>query len=254
MAVVDDYIAAVMATGPQAFWPMQEASGSLTDVTGNGHTAVDAGLGGTLTYNVDGPRTGCPKFNAIQFTQNTGFVAADDDVWSSTALSYSGWVWSEPTWSDTNIYRWFLMKEHPSYYEEWFGRLFRADWGTDWQSRIVNTISTGWSDVLVDPVADGRWTHIAATYDGVNQRVYFDGVLVGGNGSGSASPRVGNATGPLAIGHHSLVAGRSWIGRLSMIAFWSRELDASEVAAMYAAVPSCRRGGWSVGMVRGGRG
>lgn len=47
------YLTTVAADSPAAFWPCQDTSGSLTDSTGNGHTATASGSG--LSYSVQGP-------------------------------------------------------------------------------------------------------------------------------------------------------------------------------------------------------
>ncbi|MGC4118681.1 MAG: hypothetical protein QM765_29810 [Myxococcales bacterium] len=45
----------------------------------------------------------------------------------------------------------------------------------------------------------GQWTHVAATYDGVFQRIYFDGVL---NGIAAATGDVADSTGKLYLGYN----------------------------------------------------
>lgn len=255
MTVLDDYTAVVDSTGPEAFWPMQETSGSLADVTGNGHTATDAGLGGTITYGQPGPSAACSGLTAVQFEQHTGFTAADDDAWSSAEFGYAGWVWSDPTWAVGSDYRMMMMKTHTSYYEEWFAMLQVEIGGPghEWANRITDTTGVGWSDVNARPMLEGQWVHVAGTFDGATHVAYWDGLQVASTTT-QVGTRVGNSTGPLSIGYHTGVAGRSWIGSLALLAFWTRALTAAEVAALYAAMPVCPAGSRQLGLGRGTRG
>lgn len=80
------YVSTVNADSPAAFWECQDTSGSLTDSTGNGHTASVAGSG--MSYSVQGPG----PYDAVRLIGNSqsGWRAADNDVWSSRDFTRPG--------------------------------------------------------------------------------------------------------------------------------------------------------------------
>ena len=88
-----------------------------------------------------------------------------------------------------------------------------------------------------DVLAAGRWTHVAATYDGARMRIYADGIEVGSTektGQLAADPAVGAALGNQPAG----VAGgsRPFDGLLDEVRIYGRALDAAEVATVRDAV------------------
>jgi len=93
-------------------------------------------------------------------------------------------------------------------------------------------------------VDDDQWHHVATTFDGVNQRVYLNGVLratVGGTvdvGSGIYNYFLGRAT----MGG-SPNAGRTvFRGSIDEVAIYSRALQPTEVTAIHASGPTGRAG------------
>lgn len=258
MALVDDYISAVLADSPEAFWPMQEASGNLADATGNGHTAVDAGLGGTLTYRTDGP---CRQMYAIEFDGDSGFDVADDDAWSGPSLSIEC-ICHKNALARATSHDFLARKQHADRYSEWSLIGQTSDY---WGGRIANTDDTAWCDAWGPPDLDPcKWVHLAFTYDPtVDSRgtgtAYVNGTAIVTSVAGDRSnDRQSNGDGVLGIGYAPGWSSIGWLGRIAMMAFWDRTLTAGEVADHYAAMPhgcgiGCpRRGGWSVGMLRSG--
>ena len=93
-------------------------------------------------------------------------------------------------------------------------------------------------------VDNDQWQHVATTFDGVNQRVYLNGVLratVAGTvdiGSGIYNYTLGQAT-----MSGSPNAGRAvFHGLIDEVAIYSRALQATEVTAIHAAGPTGRAG------------
>jgi hypothetical protein len=72
------------------------------------------------------------------------------------------------------------------------------------------------------------WTHLAATYDGVRQRLFINGVLVATHVQ--AGPvAVGN--GALRIGGNNVFAGEFYQGLIDEVRIYNRALSAADVAA-----------------------
>ena len=83
------------------------------------------------------------------------------------------------------------------------------------------------------PINDGKWHHIAATYDGAQQKIYLDGTLeISGNKTGSNAGETGY---PILIGENGRYPGRVFNGNLAEVAVFTNSLSASDVWAVYSA-------------------
>jgi hypothetical protein len=77
-------------------------------------------------------------------------------------------------------------------------------------------------------LAINRWYHVAGTYDGVNVRIYIDGVL---KGTTPANITIGN-TGLLTFGYHDLPGVPYYLpGTLDEVRIWNVARTASEIQA-----------------------
>ena len=82
------------------------------------------------------------------------------------------------------------------------------------------------------PINDGKWHHIAATYDGAQQKIYIDGTLeIAANKTGS---NAGEAAYPILIGENARQPGRIWNGNLAEMAVFTNALTASDVWTVYS--------------------
>jgi hypothetical protein len=76
------------------------------------------------------------------------------------------------------------------------------------------------------PLPTGTWTHIATTYDGVNQNFYVNGVLVATRAQ-SGPMAVGN--GALRIGGNASFTGEFFEGLIDEVRVYNRALTADEI-------------------------
>jgi hypothetical protein len=100
--------------------------------------------------------------------------------------------------------------------------------------RIITTLS-GMVDLDANtpaPLTDGAWHHVAATYDGANATLYFDGVPIGtvpcgGDVASAASctPRIGSYSANAAL--------YAFIGDIDEVNIWSRALSLGEIKMLY---------------------
>jgi hypothetical protein len=86
-------------------------------------------------------------------------------------------------------------------------------------------------------VNDGKWHHIAATYDGALQKIYIDGTLeISGTKSGGSD---GETAYPTLIGNNGQWFGtsndRTFNGNISEVAVFTNALAASDIWAVYSA-------------------
>jgi len=79
---------------------------------------------------------------------------------------------------------------------------------------------------------DGTWHHISATYDGVNQAIYIDGILI------DTTPATGSITSSLT----SLKIGGPFLfkGSIDEVRLYNRSLTADEVQALYLSYGQAR--------------
>ena len=78
------------------------------------------------------------------------------------------------------------------------------------------------------PLTPGTWTHIATTYDGINQRVFVNGVQVGIRAQ-TGNMTVGNQ--PLRIGGNQVFSGEFYNGLIDNVRVYNRALTAAELSA-----------------------
>jgi len=96
-----------------------------------------------------------------------------------------------------------------------------------------------YSPVIVpDPV--GRWTHVAVTYDGSNQKWYVDGLLVLDSAIGTFHPEFGTAD--ITLGNY-INGGYDYDGLLDEVRIYDGALSAAQIAVLVAR-DRCKNGGW----------
>ena len=234
MPGLSDYEHSVLLDGPSAFWPMQETSGDLTDVTGNGYVATKVGSGG-VTYLADGPSA---SVKSIEFagSSGVGYSAADNNLWSSTNFTVEGWIYLASSFFGAQPARYFLTKHSSGVANEWFTMIENAS-GRRIIAQVCNTADTTWANKIDGPTwgAESTWYHVAWSLSSSTVTLYVNGAPVGSSGGYSGS-RATNASGVLSIGHGPAVAGRSWNGRMSMVAFYDYTLTQPQIQAHYEAM------------------
>jgi chitodextrinase len=199
-------------TGPVAAYAMNETSGTtLTDSSGNNNT-------GTL---MNGPVWTAAGKNggALQFDGSNDLVRVNDSssLDLSAAATFEAWVY--PTAAPSG-WRTIVQKEA----DAWF---FTASSGGGNQPATGGTFAGNCCTVVtaVSALAASTWTHVAATYDGAQLRVFINGTQV------ASTPRTGtyevNAN-PLWIGGNALY-GENFQGRLDDLRIYARALSAAEI-------------------------
>ena len=192
---------------------------------GAGTTAADASGRANTGTLVNGPTWAAGRNGtALQFdgTNDRMRINHADSLNLTTASTFSTWIY--PTAAQTG-WRTILQKEVDAYF-------------------LSSTTSTGVpatggtlnSSCCHDVFAPGAlplntWTHIAATYDGAQMRIYINGVQVA---SAARSGTYQSTTAPLWVGG-SAWYGEHFQGRLDDLRIYNRALSAAEIQTDMAA-------------------
>lgn len=144
---------------------------------------------------------------------------------AGSALTVEAWV--QPTDFQSSSQEGIIMCR----YNESMNRGFALSAGGSGQVYFgIFDDSSAEITTAANTLTKNTWTHIAATFDRYQLRVYINGTLVA---SLIDSTAVGNTgTLPLTLGNlHSL--SRPWWGQLEEVKLWSRALSASEISQNY---------------------
>ncbi len=198
--------------GLVAGWGFDEGGGTTTaDVTGNGNS-------GTLANTTWVPgRFG----TALSFNGTTSLVSVLDSASLdlTTGMTLEAWVY--PTALGTS-WRTVLLKEQP-------GNLVYSMYANTTSQRPNGQVFVGSSEWNVNGSSQlplNAWSHLAATYDGANIRLFVNGAQVGAVGQTGAMPA---STGALRIGGNN-IWGEWFQGRIDEVRVYNRALTATEIA------------------------
>jgi hypothetical protein len=196
--------------------------GKITDSSGHGNHGLAAGV----RWTPDGKRGG-----AYEFTDDGDeIVISNNPSLNPKQLTLAAWI--KTSYTDDK-WRRIFDKSWDQGYDltmggDWHGWSYRGQVGIEIGPR-VKFIRSG----IV--VADGKWHHVAGTFDGNEEIVYVDGRPMG-------SPVPWKSTVPsnsfnLIIGSNrstpSEESGLSFIGLIDEPMMWNRALSANEVAFLY---------------------
>ena len=167
-------------TGLVAAWSFDAAGTTVADATGKGHTGTISGA----TWSAAGKNGGALSFDGV----NDWVTVADaNDLDLTNGMTLSAWV--NPTSAGAD-WRTVMLKESP-------GFMVYALYANTDTSRPSGHVVIGGSDLDTRgtaTVASNAWTHLTATYDGANLRLYVNGTLVSTRAvTGSMSASTGTA-------------------------------------------------------------
>lgn len=223
LGVFSAYPLAVLDSDPIGYWRLGDVSGTV---------AVDHSIyhrNGEYVGGVALGHVGVLSDPAALFDGSSGYVNIDDTNNLRPTAGVSVSVWIKPSNVDQAI----------SYIggTGGTGNYGYALWVTGATGRITFTIGNGVEDARAESVTEltnGRWYDVVGTYDGINVRLYIDGVLE------ATVPQTGliNYTGitRTVFGQlNVLIFDAYWSGALDEIAIYPTALTAEEIVALYAA-------------------
>ena len=197
--------------GLVAAYNFNEGAGStFADASGNNNA-------GTLTGATwAAGKTG----TALSFNGTSAYATVPDagllDL--TNAMTLEAWVYPITLGAG---WRTIVLKEQP-------GQLTYAMYANTDANAPSGDISTSAGDAAVAGAAQlplNTWTHLAATYDSANLRIYVNGTLIG---SRAATGAILTSANPLRIGGN-LIWGEYFNGRVDDLRIYSRSLSVTEI-------------------------
>lgn len=224
------YADVVLKDNPSGYWRLNEAGGTTAqDASGNNHPGSYVG---TVAYSqpavINEPTT------SIGFNGSTTTVTSSAVAQGATNNSYSIEGWALFTGAPPGTAVSIASQEAASGVEStiyWTGTAFEFQHGAP--SSFIHATYT------FTPVV-GTAYHLVGVYDGVNAKLYVNGVLVA---TTAASTSNAGVTGT-RIGSFSNSGGIDfWPGRISDVAVYNSALTAAQIANHYlAGIASYARG------------
>jgi len=201
--------------GLVAAYGFNEGTGSsATDLSGKGNVGTLSGA----TW-IDAGRFG----KALSFNGSSSRVTVQDSASLdlSGAMTLAAWVYPTAAMADRRV---VIVKERPGS-NAYHLHASSANSG----KALTGFFSTAWNRLWTPaglPV--NKWTHLAATYDGVRQRLFVNGVQVASRAQTGAIATSGS---PLRIGADG-ARGEHFRGRIDEVRIYNRALSRTEIATV----------------------
>ena len=191
----------------------------VTDLSGRGNHGVISGA----------QRVGGVSGGALQFDGVNDWVTIADAPSLDIVASFTLEAWVKP--GAGGGYRTVVLKEATGFapYELY------ANSDVSQPAAFFTTASGAVRSVTgTTALPTNSWTHLAATYDGANMRLYVNGSLVR-TVARTGSP--GASNGPLRIGGNQVWGGEFFAGAIDEVRVYNRALTATEVGADMTSTP-----------------
>jgi hypothetical protein len=213
-ATVTVTVSNTAVSGLIAAYAFDEGTGTTTaDATGKAHTGTLTGA----TWTTTGKNGKALSFNG---TSNYVTVADANDLDLTTGMTLEAWV--RPSALTPSGWNTVVMKEETA---TTLAYSLYANDGNPWPSITVRVGTADREAIGTSAPPLNAWTHLAATYDGANLRLYVNGVQVG------ALAQTGNmvtSTRALRIGGNT-VWGEYFNGLIDDVRIYNRALSAAEI-------------------------
>lgn len=212
----DSYADTVLADSPTSFWDMQDT----------GSTAVDSAGSADITLVGVTPTTGGPAGNrCFDFDGSHKMDAPSDDPYQTT-------FWTVEAWVKTTDSTWSALVSHQS--GSGYNMFVHDTSGVVRCSIFTNAGNTDRNSTTA--VDDGVWHHCVMTDDGVNTRIYVDGVLEDTTSEGGTMDY--SVPGTLMLGAQNAGGGPGFFltGLMAYVAIYDHALDDAAVLAHFEAM------------------
>jgi len=210
-------------TGLEAYWNMDEVSGTVTDQTSNSN---DLPTNSGVTYGATGIINDCVSINS------SGYLQGTSDTIGTAVFSISAWFKTPTVGAGTAAYI-FDISNAPS---DTAGYYMFVSPGGNITLRVLESGGADGITTSSNGFDDDNWHHLVVTHSGgtfpsaVN--FYIDASLSGTTGSGSRTP-TSNVGATYKVGGWKEFAQWSINGKLDEMGIWSTVLSAEDVSILF---------------------
>jgi hypothetical protein len=227
-----DWNSTQYGTQLNAYWKMDESSGTRTDATGNGYAITETG--GSISSGVGIFGNNCASFP----TGNSRYLTTPASLFDvgTSSKTFSMWFRLDRSYL-SNIQQW-LVRSSPPLADGWGWRLYISSSGGLRFSASSSLNGATWEVNSGDIVAvpKNQWHHVAVVfsqniYTG-NIRIFFDGSIVANY---TYNGFVNETRTGYALGHSegAGIATEGFHGLMDEIGTWGRALSDQEVINLY---------------------
>lgn len=208
-----------LATGLQAYWDFQEASGTRYDLVGskdltdnNTVTSAAGKIGNAADFEAD---------NSEYFTTTDAAAVRIDDGWS-----ISCWFYLESAHPSGN--GWSRILHYQRSGENGVGCGVYNDGATPKFAVMTGSGSFGHTLGSGNTINTGQWYHVVVYFNGASTKVYI-------NGAAADTYSCNAITAPNTTFHigRDHAGSQHWDGLIEEFGIWNRELTSSDVASLY---------------------
>lgn len=216
------YKAQVMADSPLGYWRLDETSGTTIVDAANGHNGT---ISGTYTLNQPGAIAATdPGARSIKWGALSTYVAVPTGAWMNVTTAASWELWINPVTPGSNA-----------------GILSRygngGGGGSDWllwyntSSQVAMQLG-GLGSAGMNMPQLNVWTHLVATYDAANIRLYCNGAQVAAQ---AITGSIATTAGDIGIGAYQSGGFGLATAYLDEVAFYGTTLTPARIMAHYNA-------------------
>lgn len=223
-----DYSKRVLDTGPIAFWPLWEASGSVAqDISGKGRDG--AYTGPTLGQQGIGDGNTCPLFDGTNDRTNihsASFAAAFDGAQGTLAI----WarVSGAGVWTDSTERRTISLTADSSNY------ISLERYTSNNLLLLIYRAGATTKQVAISPISTTDWMSLILTWNKTADQVigYYNGIQHGTIKTGLGTWAGALSSTQCCIGAQSTAADQPWDGWLALVPAWDRALTPAEALSL----------------------
>lgn len=209
--------AAVVADAPEAWWRLDEPSGSVDMLDAMGRH--DGSYAGNPTLGVAGIGGVSGSAMAVDGTESFGEVPFSSAL-NGQNFTIEAWANTTDVADDGCVVSSFKSKK---------GYFLMAHAGGNWWGCVGHNDQYAYYYSDMGAMTPGKWTHLVTTYDVNGLRSYVDGRLI----AGPYGDFVRNINEPLRIGLNKDQT-MPFIGMVDEVAVYTRALTAAQIADHYA--------------------
>lgn len=210
----------------RGWWSLNEGKGqTVYDWSGKGNNGF---LGSTPQADANDPSWTKGIFfgSALSFGGDDFISVNSANSLESQSLTVSAWIKAPQS---PGPYKYILAKGSQQCVTASYGLTTSWNGGLQfyvWDATLQRQLGSGLQDASI---YDGRWHHVAGTFDGVLAKLFVDGKEIGEGSSSPGTPDYLGTTGPTTIGGYHGSCDLMFAGDIDEVHIWSQPLPIKQI-------------------------